>query len=32
LNSNSTGDNKNWISQGLTADKAIVVANLIIDD
>ena len=32
LNSKNKADNKNWISQGLTADKAIVIANLVIDN
>ena len=31
LNTNGKENNKNWISQGLTADKAVVVADLIID-
>ena len=31
LNTNGKENNKNWISQGLTADKAVFVANLIID-
>jgi len=31
LNTPTEGATKNWISQGLTADKAVVVADLIID-
>ena len=31
LKTNGKENNKNWISQGLTADKAVIVADLIID-
>ena len=31
LNSASDGANKNWISQGLLADKTVVLADLIIN-
>jgi len=31
LNSPNDDSNKNWISQGLTADKAVVIAKLIVD-